>query len=87
MRNTIELSLVLLLGLAITDGRCSPFGRRNDEAIATEIKTNMFSEPTLKSANLNVEVKNGVVTLSGGVPDETARSSRPSPAHGSSSSG
>jgi hypothetical protein len=44
-----------------------------DEAITTQIKAKMFSEPGLKAASLNVTAKNGIVTLSGELPDETAR--------------
>src|SRR5207253_10308334 len=42
-------------------------------AITTDLKAKMFSEPALKSANLNVTTKDGVVTLTGEVPDDTAR--------------
>jgi hypothetical protein len=54
-------------------GGCSRFGGHSDEAIATDIKAKMFSDPALKSTNLNVAVKNGVATLAGEVPDDTAR--------------
>ena len=47
---------------------------RPDEAISTDLKAGLFSDPTLKSANIDVAVKDGVVTLSGGVSDEAARS-------------
>jgi len=47
---------------------------RPDQAISTDLKAGLFSEPTLKSANIDVAVKDGVVTLSGGVSDEAARS-------------
>ena len=61
---------VILLGLA---SGCSRLTGRNDEAITTDLKAKMFSEPDLKSANLNVTTKDGVVTLTGEVPDDTAR--------------
>lgn len=39
-----------------------------DDKLATGIKANLFSDPTTKSANLNVAVKDGIVTLTGDVP-------------------
>ncbi len=45
----------------------------NDDAIATQIKARMFSEPLLKSASVNVVSKDRIVTLTGEVPDQTAR--------------
>lgn len=45
----------------------------NDDAITTDIKAKMFSEPLLKSASVNVTSKNGIVTLTGVVPDDSAR--------------
>src|SRR2546427_12071347 len=47
---------------------------RNDAAITTNIKARMFSDPQLKTATLDVSAKNGVVTLTGQVPDDSARS-------------
>lgn len=40
----------------------------SDDKLATGIKANLFSDATTKSANLNVAVKDGVVTLTGEVP-------------------
>ena len=72
MRRTTILTLAVLIAIGLSVG-CGKFGGRSDEAIATDIKAKMFSDPALKSANLNVAVKDGVVTLSGDVPDDTAR--------------
>jgi outer membrane biosynthesis protein TonB len=44
-----------------------------DDAITTQIKAKMFSEPLLKSASVNVASKNSIVTLTGVVPDDAAR--------------
>lgn len=71
MRKTTVASMVLLATLSFAVS-CSRM--RSDEAITTEIKAALFSDPTLKSANIDVAVKDGVVTLSGGVSDEAARS-------------
>ncbi|HET7892421.1 MAG TPA: BON domain-containing protein [Candidatus Sulfotelmatobacter sp.] len=45
----------------------------DDNTITTDIKAKMFSEPLLKSAAVNVTVKNGIVTITGTVPDDSAR--------------
>ena len=63
-------ALFVALSLSIS---CSRFGKRADDAITTDIKAKMFSEPSLKSANVDITSKGGVVTLSGQVPDDAAR--------------
>ncbi len=45
----------------------------NDDAIATEIKAKMFSEPLLKSSSVDVAVKEGIVALTGSVSDQASR--------------
>lgn len=45
----------------------------SDDTVLTHIKAGLYSEPALKSANVDVTAKNGVVTLSGQVPDDEAR--------------
>lgn len=45
----------------------------NDAQLATNLKAQMFSDPQTKSANLQVNVKSGVVTLSGTAPSDAAR--------------
>ena len=40
----------------------------NDDALASDIKAKLYSDATTKAANINVAVKDGVVTLSGDVP-------------------
>jgi hypothetical protein len=52
------------------------FGCNNapsDDTVLTHIKAGLYSEPALKSANVDVAAKDGVVTLSGQVPDDAAR--------------
>ena len=64
--------LVPLLGLALSIAPgCK--SKADDASITTDIKAKMFSEPTLKTANVDVSSKDGVVTLSGQVPDDSAR--------------
>jgi len=62
--------LLLVLSLSVS---CSRIGAPSDEAIATDIKAKMFSEPALKSAAVDVSSKGGEVTLTGQVPDDAAR--------------
>jgi outer membrane biosynthesis protein TonB len=46
---------------------------QSDDAITTDIKAKMYSEPLLKSATVNVAAKDGIVTLKGTVNDDAAR--------------
>src|SRR5690348_18425409 len=64
------LALVLLLTMSVS---CSRIGKPSDEAITTDIKAKMFSEPALKAATVDVVSKQGEVTLTGQVPDDEAR--------------
>jgi hypothetical protein len=58
--------------LIFTTG-CGDISRPSDEAIVTGIQAKMFSDPTLKAALITVTAKDGVVTLSGELPDDAAR--------------
>jgi hypothetical protein len=60
---------VVALVLAFAAG-CSH--KANDAALVTNIKAQMFSDPQLKDANLQVGAVNGEVTLSGSVPNDAA---------------
>jgi hypothetical protein len=70
-KNRIQI-FVLLLVLCFS-ASCSRIGAPSDDAIATDIKAKMFSEPALKSAAVDVSSKGGEVTLTGQVPDDAAR--------------
>lgn len=72
MNRKMVLSLALIAALGLGTG-CSRLRARNDDAITTELKAKMFSDPSLKQANLNITTKDGVVTLAGEVPDDAAR--------------
>jgi hypothetical protein len=72
MRKFKIIALLLLLAISFT-ASCSRFGAPSDDAITTDIKAKMFSEPTLKNASVDVSSKGGVVTLAGQVPDDAAR--------------
>jgi hypothetical protein len=60
---------VVALALALAFG-CAH--KSNDAALVTSIKAQMFSDPQLKDANLQVAAVNGEVTLSGSVPNDAA---------------
>jgi hypothetical protein len=63
----------LFLGSLLVVAPGCKFGKPDDAAITTDIKAKMFSEPALKSASVDVSSKDGIVTLSGQVPDDSAR--------------
>ena len=67
---TRRLPPLCLLGFLLFAASCN---RASDDSIATDIKAKMFSEPQLKSAAVNVAVKDGIVTITGLVPDDAAR--------------
>jgi BON domain-containing protein len=45
----------------------------SDDSVTTSIKAKLYSEPLLKSASVDVSAKDGIVTLTGQVPDDAAR--------------
>jgi len=59
-RNIALIAALSLLGLSIGCGK-------SDTVLANDIKAKMFSDPDLKTANLDVSVKDGVATVSGSV--------------------
>jgi hypothetical protein len=68
MRQRSALSIaVLAVALA---GGCAK--KMDDAALVTNIKSQMFSDPQLKDASLQVTSNNAVVTLSGTVPNDAA---------------
>jgi hypothetical protein len=69
-KRLLVLLQVFVLSFAVS---CNRLGKPDDAAITTDIKAKMFSDPSLKAANVEVSVHGGEVTLSGQVPDDTAR--------------
>jgi osmotically-inducible protein OsmY len=65
--STFILTLVLasLLGCAATSGHEGTGEYFDDATITAKVKAAVFNEPTLKSAEINVETFKGVVQLSG----------------------
>ena len=68
LRRNILLSAISLL-LLLSLGCNKP----SDDSINTGIKAKLYSEPLLKSASVGVTAKDGIVTLTGQVPDDAAR--------------
>lgn len=66
----LTLLAVVVVGAASS---CGKMGKPDDARITTDIKAKMFSEPSLKAANVDVSSRGGEVTLSGQVPDYSAR--------------
>ena len=63
--------LSVVIFLAILAAGCTK--KMDDATLATQIKSQMFSEPQLNGTSLEVTSKDGQVTLAGTVPNDTAR--------------
>ena len=61
----LAASLVSVVGCASTSKHEGTGEYIDDSAITTKVKAAIFNEPTLKSAEINVETFKGVVQLSG----------------------
>ena len=70
VRNIAILVMAALGAIVLATG-CS--SAKKDQDLATTIKAQMFSDPQVKAADVNVSVKDGEATLTGDVPDDTAR--------------
>ncbi|MHB8708181.1 MAG: BON domain-containing protein [Desulfuromonadales bacterium] len=57
--------ITAFLGCAATQTRQSTGEYVDDTVITTKVKAAIFEEPTLKTLQINVETRNGVVQLSG----------------------
>ena len=64
--------LVFFVGCASTRQQESTGEYIDDSSLTTKVKAAVFNEPTLKSAEINVETFKGVVQLSGFVSSQTA---------------
>lgn len=61
----VTLALLLSLGCASTSTQESTGEYMDNSVITAKVKTAIFKEPSLKSAEINVETFKGVVQLSG----------------------
>ncbi len=68
----MAVMLVTVVGCASTSKQEGTGEYVDDTAITTKVKAAIFNEPTLKSAEVNVETFKGVVQLSGFVSSQAA---------------
>jgi osmotically-inducible protein OsmY len=61
----LAVTLVSVVGCASTSGKEGTGEYVDDAVITTKVKAAIFNEPTLKSAEINVETFKGAVQLSG----------------------
>ena len=61
----LAITLASVIGCSSTSKQESTGEYLDDSVITTKVKTAIFNEPTLKSAEINVETFKGVVQLSG----------------------
>jgi osmotically-inducible protein OsmY len=61
----LAVTLVSVVGCASTSNTAGTGEYVDDTVITTKVKAAIFNEPTLKSAEINVETFKGVVQLSG----------------------
>lgn len=61
----LAVSLVSVVGCASTSQQAGTGEYVDDAVITTKVKAAIFNDPTLKSAEINVETFKGVVQLSG----------------------
>jgi osmotically-inducible protein OsmY len=61
----LAVTLVSVVGCASTSGNEGTGEYVDDAVITTKVKAAIFNEPTLKSAEINVETFKGAVQLSG----------------------
>lgn len=61
----VVVSLMLMVGCASTAKHESTGQYMDDSAITTKVKAAIFNEPTLKSAEINIETFKGIVQMSG----------------------
>ncbi len=70
----LTVTLVSVVGCASTSKQEGTGEYVDDSVITTKVKAVIFNEPTLKSAEINVETFKGVVQLSGFVSSQAAAS-------------
>jgi osmotically-inducible protein OsmY len=70
----LTASLITVVGCASTSKQEGTGEYVDDTVITTKVKAAVFNEPTLKSAEINVETFKGVVQLSGFASSQAAAS-------------
>lgn len=70
----LAVTLVSVVGCASTSRQEGTGEYLDDSVITTKVKAAIFNEPSLKSAEINVETFKGVVQLSGFISSHAAES-------------
>lgn len=78
----LAIALMSVVGCASTPQKEGTGEYVDDSVITTKVKAAVLGEPTLKSAEINVETFKGVVQLSGFVSSQTASDKAVAVAHG-----
>jgi hypothetical protein len=75
-RLQLRLAILMVMGLLLLGG-CNSFKlfqSTDDKAITTNIQAKLFGDPNLKTRDIRVDSRNGIVTLSGTVSTDLERS-------------
>ena len=75
-RSQLRLAILMVIGVLLL-GACNSFKlfhSTDDKAITTNIQAKLFSDPVLKTRDIRVDSRNGIVTLSGTVGTDLERS-------------
>ena len=74
-RSQLRLVILIVMGVLLL-GACNSFKlfqSTDDKAITTNIQAKLFSDPVLKTRDVRVDSRNGIVTLSGTVGTDLER--------------
>src|SRR5262249_37686608 len=74
MKNTRTYLGVALLSLALTVMGCNKMGSRSDSQIASDVQNKIFADSSVPDKQITINSNKGVVTLSGTVSSDAARS-------------
>jgi len=72
-RPQVRLAVWMVVG-ALLLGACNTFRSADDKTITTNIQAKLFNDPVLKTRDIRVDARNGVVTVSGTVSTDLERS-------------
>jgi outer membrane murein-binding lipoprotein Lpp len=70
---TRKIGILFVAALSVVALAAGCSSTQKDQALASDIKARMFSDPQVKAASVDVAVKDGEATLSGEVPNDGAR--------------
>ena len=66
--NCLRVASLSLLAAGLFTTGCTNKGTTSDASLVTAVQSKLYSDDATRSANIKVDAKNGVVTLSGDVP-------------------